>query len=188
MSTNAVLEFVPCIQCKTPKEQTKFRVFRNKRRKTCMSCEQANEREVQTRNIRKTGRGQDIVGDLCECSACLEVKSISEFNRRKTSKDGFSNKCTSCTRDNRPVAVRVVDTVGVNVDKVVATGQTIPVKTIEPAPVKEDVGFSDVIDDGKDIVDDVKEIIEDVQEAKEEILSFWTKLKLFWKGLTKKWT
>lgn len=179
MSTNAVIEFVPCIQCKTPKELTKFRVFRNKRRKTCMSCEQANEREVQTRNLRKAGRGEDIVGDLCECSACLEVKSISEFNRRKTSKDGFSNKCTSCTRDNRPVATRMANVVGVNVDKVVATSNEIPVKT--------DVGFSDVVNDGKDIVEDVKEIIEDVQEAKEEILSFWAQLKLFWKGLTKKW-
>ena len=173
MSTE-VVGLVACIQCqKTKDAQKSFRVFRKKRRKVCTDCEQENAREVQTRHLRNDGRGTDIDGDICECSACLKVKAIGEFPKRRTSKDGFSNKCTACTRDNRPVAVKPSPQVNVNVEETLVT--------------KSDVGVSDVIEDGKELIEDVKEIIEDVVEAKEEVLSFWSKVKAFWENMKKKW-
>ena len=43
-------------------------------------------------------REYDENGELIklECSHCREIKSVDNFNKDKTSKDGYSNKCKEC--------------------------------------------------------------------------------------------
>lgn len=34
-----------------------------------------------------------------KCTICKELKLFSEFNKKKTSKDGFQNKCRCCSKE-----------------------------------------------------------------------------------------
>jgi hypothetical protein len=84
-----------CIKCNEVKPATEYHI--NKKsptglQNTCKPCflENRRVRNVSVKASKKVPRHEKV------CTACGQTKSVSEFNKRRTSSDGFGFRCKSC--------------------------------------------------------------------------------------------
>lgn len=186
-----------CIQCKEDKPLSEFRNSKTAPNKTCYSCIEANEIEVQTRKISRI-TGEQYDKDVKLCTACNTVKPLDEFKRNK-SVDGLDSACKECRSEGKKTglfslatlasAVAVIadktDEVQDAVDFVEAVAEKGPADALvgglvdnvrEKVIEKVDEGISDVVNavDGVaehagEIAGDVAETVEKVADAAEDL-------------------
>ena len=49
----------------------------------------------------------DVMVDMKKCSRCLKEKPLSEFNKNKSSKDGYQSLCRTCAREYGLLKARI---------------------------------------------------------------------------------
>ena len=99
-----------CDKCKEVLVLSSFDKTGESYRHTCKKCRYSRTKELREKKALKN-TNKVIFKQNKKCITCKETKSINEFNRLSTNKDGISSYCRLCVSKNRKKVCEITDVV-----------------------------------------------------------------------------